>query len=68
MTVIGESARRDAVELLQALIRIRSVNPPGEEDRVTEFIESYLSELGIEFQRVPLEPGRSSLVARIPGK
>ena len=68
MTVIGESARRDAVELLQALIRIRSVNPPGEEDRVTEFIENYLSELGIEFQRVPLEPGRSSLVARIPGK
>lgn len=67
MRVIGEEARRETVELLETLIRIRSVNPPGEEDRVADFIEGYLSELGIESRRVPLEPGRSSLVARIPG-
>ena len=66
--LVGESARREALELLEALIRIRSVNPPGEEDRMIGFIESYLSELGIDAQRVPLEPGRSSLVARIPGR
>lgn len=68
MRVISESARRETVELLQTLIGIRSVNPPGEEDRVADFIEEYLSELGIESRRVPLEPGRSSLVARIPGE
>lgn len=65
--LIGESARREAVELLETLIRIRSVNPPGEEDRMIGFIENYLSDLGIDAQRVPLEPGRSSLVARISG-
>lgn len=68
MSVIRGSARREAIELLQTLIKIRSVNPPGEEDRVTDYIENYLSELGIEFRRIPLEPGRSSLVARIPGE
>ena len=64
---IDDVVHREIVELVQTLVRIRSVNPPGEEDRVADFIEGYLSELGIEFQRVPLEPGRSSLVARIPG-
>ena len=68
MRVINETARRETVELLEALIAIRSVNPPGEEDRVADFIEGYLSELGIKSRRVPLEPGRSSLVARIPGE
>lgn len=67
MRIITANARRETVELLKTLIGIRSANPPGEEDRVVEFIEGYLSELGIESRRVPLDPGRSSLVARIPG-
>jgi len=68
MRAIGDEARREIVELLETLIKIRSVNPPGEEDRVADFIEAYLAELGIDSQRVPLEAGRSSVVARIPGE
>jgi len=67
MRACGDEARREIVELLETLIKIRTVNPPGEEDRAVEFIESYLLELGVDSQRVPLEPGRNSLVARIPG-
>ncbi len=68
MVKIDGSVRRETLELVQTLIGIRSVNPPGEEDRVADFIEHYLSKLGIESRRVLLEPGRSSLVARIPGE
>jgi len=63
-----ENLLREARELLEDLIRIRSTNPPGDEDRILAFIETYLEQRGVESTRVPLEPGRSSLVARIRGE
>ena len=56
------------LDLLDDLVSIRSVNPPGDEDEIAEFAAAYLEERGLAIQRVPLSPGRSSILAQIPGE
>ncbi|RLE40069.1 M20 family peptidase, partial [Candidatus Acetothermia bacterium] len=59
---------REVVELTRELIRIPSMNPPGGEDQIADFVRGILEDAGIDSVRIPLEKGRSSVVARIPGK
>lgn len=68
MTVIHREIEGEMVNLLQALIRIRSANPPGNEEEIARYIRDYPYENGLEVELVPLEPGRSSLVGRLPGR
>jgi len=68
MLVINDETLSDAVELTRSLVRIPSMNPPGNEDEIADFVQDVLQGVGIESTRVPLEKGRSSIVARIPGK
>ena len=68
MLHINEKTKTDTVDLLQRLIQIESGNPPGNEDRIAAFIKAYLSQKGIHVTQLPLDAGRSSLVARIPGR
>jgi len=65
---IDEKVKQETVELLQRLIQTQSTNPPGNEDRIAAFIKAYLSQTGIKVARIPLDAGRSSLVATIPGR
>lgn len=65
---IDDRVLSEAVELTRELVRIPSMNPPGGEDAVADFVQDLLGEAGIDSERVPLEEGRSSVVARIPGK
>lgn len=62
------------VELLQALVRIPSVNPegdpdvsPGGEQKMAEFLAEFLSPLGFRVSLEEAEPGRPNLIARAPG-
>ena len=66
-SLLDASLREEALALLLELIRTPSMNPPGNEDRIAEVIEAFLSRHGIEAERIPLEAGRSSIVARIQG-
>lgn len=68
MLRINEETKQETVDLLQRLIQIESGNPPGNENRIAAFIKAYLAQKGINVTQLPLESGRSSLVARIPGK
>ena len=52
---------------LATLLRIRSVNPPGDEALAVDFLARELSAAGITNEVVPLADGRSSLIARLPG-
>jgi acetylornithine deacetylase/succinyl-diaminopimelate desuccinylase-like protein len=61
------SLRGEAVELLQALIRIDTVNPPGNETIAAELLRDYLAESGVQSELLAREPGRANLVARLPG-
>jgi len=60
-------ARDEAVQTLQALIRIDSSNPPGNETKVAQSLKSILDKEGIASEIVALEPSRGNLIARIKG-
>jgi succinyl-diaminopimelate desuccinylase len=64
---IDERVQKETVELLKRLVGIRSTNPPGNEDEIANFVKAFLAKNGIESTLLPLEEGRSSVVARIPG-
>jgi acetylornithine deacetylase/succinyl-diaminopimelate desuccinylase-like protein len=59
--------RDEAVRLLQELIRLDTVNPPGNETRAAELLRAYLEENGVECELYARDPARANLVARIPG-
>jgi acetylornithine deacetylase/succinyl-diaminopimelate desuccinylase-like protein len=61
------SLRSEAVELLQRLIRLDTVNPPGNETAAAELLREYLEESGVSCELYAREPERANLVARIPG-
>ena len=57
----------ELVELLRSLIRIKSVNPPGDEILAARFLEGVLGAEGIPSTVVEPFPGRGSIVARLRG-
>ena len=61
------SLREEATELLQELIRVETVNPPGNETRAAELLRQYLGDNGVESELYAKVPERANLVARIPG-
>ena len=61
------SVRDEVTELLQELIRLDTVNPPGNETRAAELLRDYLEEHGVACELYAKEPERANLVARIPG-
>ena len=57
-----------AVELLKRLIRIDTVNPPGNEEEAQRLLAETLDEAGFECELLATEPGRPNLVARLAGE
>ena len=62
-----ERAHGELVELLQALIRIRSVNPPGDEILAARHVEAVLTDAGLRPEVVEPFPGRGSVACRLRG-
>jgi acetylornithine deacetylase/succinyl-diaminopimelate desuccinylase-like protein len=60
--------RDEAVELLQELLRLNTVNPPGNETIAAELLRAYLEDSGVDCELYALEPERANLVARIAGR
>lgn len=65
--VIDKFTKREMVGLLRDLIRIKSTNPPGNENEMANYVKDYMEVNDIETHFVPLEEGRSSVVGVIPG-
>ena len=61
------SLRDEATSLLQELIRLDTVNPPGNETQAAELLRDYLAESSVESELYGRTPERSNLVARLPG-
>nr|MDO8090829.1 ArgE/DapE family deacylase [Candidatus Sigynarchaeota archaeon] len=53
------------VELLSQLVRIPSVNPPGDTTEIAGYISDYLNNIGIKPQKYEPKPGLVSLVAKV---
>jgi acetylornithine deacetylase/succinyl-diaminopimelate desuccinylase-like protein len=61
------SLREEVTELLQRLIRIDTVNPPGNESKAAKLLREYLEANGVQCELYAKIPERANLVARIPG-
>src|SRR3954463_5239013 len=58
----------DAAELLQRLIRFRTVNPPGDERACQEHLAGILRDAGFEVELLGRTEERPNLVARLRGE
>lgn len=64
---MSEGLGDEVVALAQALIRLDTSNPPGNETIAAELLAGLMREAGVEHELVGPDPSRLNLVARIPG-
>lgn len=57
----------EVAQVCQKLVSIKSVNPPGNEQQLAEFVTGYLKEAGIEAELVAHSTGRASVLGRLKG-
>jgi acetylornithine deacetylase/succinyl-diaminopimelate desuccinylase-like protein len=62
------SLRDEATELLRGLLRLDTVNPPGNETQAAELLRAYLEDAGVASELYARVPERANLVARISGR
>src|SRR5258708_6570923 len=55
----------EAQELLRALIRLNTVNPPGDERPASELLAEHLGAAGFDCELLGAEPARPNLLARL---
>jgi len=55
----------EAQDLLRALIRFNTVNPPGDERAAQEFLAARLAAAGSECELLGADPGCPNLIARL---
>ncbi|MEA2419686.1 MAG: hypothetical protein QOE60_1892, partial [Thermoleophilaceae bacterium] len=63
-----DALRQEAVTVLQDLVRMDTVNPPGNERPAQEYLAGLLGRAGVEVDIVGPDPARPSLVARLRGR
>ena len=61
------AAHQETIAHLQAMIRMNTVNPPGNEMAVARYLDSTLKAEGIETHLFEPAPGRAAFVARMKG-
>jgi acetylornithine deacetylase/succinyl-diaminopimelate desuccinylase-like protein len=59
--------REEVTGLLQGLLRLNTVNPPGNETAAAELLHDYLGASGVPSEFLARTPERANLVARLPG-
>lgn len=65
---MNNTEKKELSDLLRSLIQIESVNPPGNENQIADFIKRFLLKNNIHSELVPLEEGRSSVIVKIEGE
>jgi acetylornithine deacetylase/succinyl-diaminopimelate desuccinylase-like protein len=62
-----ERAHEELVATLRDLLRLRTVNPPGDEIVAARYLETVLADIGLPTEVVEPYPGRGSIAARLHG-
>lgn len=57
----------ETMQHFQAILRLDTSNPPGNEGVVVDYLEAVLNKAGIETKRFAIDPTRPNLVARLRG-
>lgn len=68
MKALSKEKAKDAIELLQSLIRINTTNPPGSEFVIAKWLRDWLKKHDIESQIIEVETGRANLIVTFKGK
>jgi acetylornithine deacetylase/succinyl-diaminopimelate desuccinylase-like protein len=63
-----DELQRETTELLQRLVRFKTVNPPGDEREAIEHLAAYLSQAGFKTEVLAAESHRPNLVADLEGQ
>lgn len=59
---------KDTISLTRELVRIPSINPPGAEAQMVNYIERWAANENFEVRRVSIGNGRDNLLLRVPAK
>lgn len=62
-----ERLSSEVVDVTRDLIRFQSVNPPGNEVEIADYIYSYLNGLGFHVEKIEARPKRVNVVAKYGG-
>jgi len=62
-----ENAKAETLRHYQAIVRINTSNPPGNETAVVNYLKEVLDREGIPYQIFARDPNRANLVARLKG-
>jgi len=62
-----DKVEKETLEHFQALVRIDTSNPPGNETKAAEYLKKVFGKEGISAELLALDPNRANLVARIRG-
>ena len=65
--VFAQAIEDEALDWLQAFLRVDTINPPGNESRAVEFLAEILEAEGIPYQTAESAPGRGNIWARLEG-
>ncbi len=65
--LMRESHEKEVVQFCQELLKIKSVNPPGDELAAAEYIFRVLERSGLEVELLNHSPGRASVISRLRG-
>jgi succinyl-diaminopimelate desuccinylase len=63
--LLGFVKEAELVRFCQEIVRIKSVNPPGDELQAAEYVASILKKIGLEVEVVKHSPTRASVLARL---
>jgi acetylornithine deacetylase/succinyl-diaminopimelate desuccinylase-like protein len=64
---VADELQHEATTVLQDLLRMNTVNPPGNERPAQEYLAALLDEAGLETTLLGEDPDRPNLVARLSG-
>lgn len=56
------------LELLQRMVKVNTVNPPGDEQKLAQLIDDTLSDSGLECRLHQVDENRSNIVVTLKGK
>jgi succinyl-diaminopimelate desuccinylase len=63
--LLGSIQEAEVVKICQELVRIKTVNPPGDERPAAEYVTSTLKQIGVEVELIEHTPTRASVLARL---
>ncbi len=66
-SLFTNAQEKEVIRVCRELVRIRSVNPPGDEISIAEFVASTLRDAGLEIEFIKHSQTRASVLARLKG-